>query len=98
MPTALEFSEETGRAYVTRQDVNLVYVLDPVGLTVVDTVTTDSAGASAAALSPDGSRLYVTNLAIDTVSVIATSSNEVVDTIDVAPTPPLRARPRAVAV
>jgi YVTN family beta-propeller protein len=98
MPTSIEFSAGTGRAYVTRQDVNLVYVLDPVGLTIADTVTVESAGSSAAALSPDGSRLYVTNLAIDSVSVISTSSNEVVDTIDVGPEPPLRARPRAVVV
>jgi YVTN family beta-propeller protein len=103
MPTALEFSPATGRAYVTRQDVNLVYVLDPVALTVVDTVTIDSgsspgAASSAAALSPNGARLYVTNLAIDTVSVIDTGSNAVVDTIDVRPPAPLRARPRAVTV
>src|SRR5262245_6248972 len=103
MPTALEFNAANARVYVTRQDVNLVYVLDPVAKTVVDTVTIDSgsapaAASSAAALSPNGATLYVANLASDSLSVINTSTNELADTIDLAPPTPRRARPRAVAV
>jgi YVTN family beta-propeller protein len=103
MPTALEYSPATGRAYVSRQDVNLLYVLDPVAKTVVDNVTIDSgsapaAASAAAALSPNGATLYVANLASDSLSVINTSTNELADTIDLAPPAPGRARPRAVAV
>ncbi len=97
MPTALAFSAGATRLYVTRQDVNLAYVLDPVARTVIDTVTIDSgsspvAASAAAALSPNGASLYVANLAADSVSMIATSSNEVVDTISVGN------GPRAVAL
>jgi YVTN family beta-propeller protein len=96
MPTSIEFSASSGRVYVTRQDVKLVYVIDPVAETVVDSVTIDSgsapnAASAASAVSPNGATLYVANLAADSVSVIATSSNELVDTI------PVGDQPRAVA-
>jgi len=102
MPTALEVKADASRAYVTRQDVNLVYVLDPVGGTVVDTVTIDSgalpaAASAAAALAPNGATLYVANLATDSLSVIDTATNDLVDTVDVS-APGMRTRPRAVAV
>jgi YVTN family beta-propeller protein len=96
MPTALEFLASNGRVYVTRQDVKLVYVLDPIAKTVVDTAPIDSgsaanAASAAAALSPDGSKLYVANLAADSVSVISTATNDLADTITVGN------QPRAVA-
>jgi YVTN family beta-propeller protein len=96
MPTSLRVSADGTRAYVTRQDVNLVYVLDPVAKTVVDTATIDSgssptAASSAAALSPDGASLYVANLASKSVSVISTATNDLIDTVGVGN------RPRAVA-
>ena len=102
MATALEVTGDGSRAYVTRQDVNLVYVLDPVAGTMIDTVTIDSgtapaAASAAAALSPDGATLYVANLATDSVSVITTANNELVDTVDVS-VQNMRTRPRAVAV
>src|SRR5215470_17072727 len=102
MATALEVTGDGSRAYVTRQDVNLVYVLDPVAGTMIDTVTIDSgtapaAASAAAALSPDGATLYVANLATDSVSVISTANNELVDTVDVS-VQNMRTRPRAVAV
>ena len=93
MPTALQLSDDTMRAYVTRQDVSLVHVLDAMAGAVIDSVALDSGSSpAAAALSPNSASLYVANLATDSVSVIATASDAVVDTIQVGD------RPRAVAV
>ena len=97
MPTSLQLSDGAVRGYVTRQDVKLLYVLDPIGGTVVGTVPIDSgnavvAASAASALSPDGATLYVANLAADSLSVIDTSSNHLTKTI------PVGNGPRAVAV
>jgi YVTN family beta-propeller protein len=97
MPTSLRLSDGAARGYVTRQDVNLLYVLDPIGSTVAGTVPIDSGSASvaasaAAALSPDGATLYIANIAADSLSVIDTSSKQLTKTISVGD------GPRAVAV
>lgn len=55
---------------------------------------------SGLALSPDGTRLYVANATSDTVSVIDTSADAVVGTVDLSPYPgaPMGSMPNAVAV
>jgi YVTN family beta-propeller protein len=55
---------------------------------------------SAMALSPDGSTLYVCNSTSDSISVISTATNTVVDTIPVQPysEAPLGTEPNAIAV
>jgi YVTN family beta-propeller protein len=68
--------------------VNLSYtagtvsVIETDGSTVTDTIPVGRL-AVGTAISPDGSTLYVTNLADDTVSVIDTVTNEVTDTVAV---------------
>jgi len=92
-PTALELTASTTSGYVTRQDASVVYVIDPLARRVVGTVPYPAQSSpAAAALSPDGAKLYVANLAMDSVAVIDTASMAVVDSIDVG------GQPRAVAV
>jgi len=73
-------------AYVALQDINAVAVIDTVRNEVASTIAVDTEPAQVAA-SPDGSRIYVTNLGSDTVSVIATASGTVVATIAVGGRP-----------
>src|SRR5213594_5011264 len=56
--------------------------------------------ASGLALSPDRKRLYVANATSDTVSVVDTSTNAVVGTVDLSPYPgaPMGSMPNALAV
>lgn len=54
--------------------------------TVVDTIVVDSesTSSSTAVLSPDGSRLYIADADANTVSVVDTSSREIVGTVSVS--------------
>jgi len=55
---------------------------------------------SAMVLSPDGTRLYVTNSESDSISIVSTTTNTVTGTIDVRPfgSAPLGSMPNAIAV
>ena len=89
---ALALTKDATRAYVARfETTGTVEVRDPVTGSAIATVPVGSK-PSALALHPDDSKLYVANLASNSVSVIATDSNQVVDTIEVG------GRPRALAV
>src|SRR5438132_5602524 len=71
-------------AYVTNASSNNVSVIDTASNTVVATVRVGS-GPSGVAITPDGTRAYVTNGTNvgNTVSVIDTASNTVVATVGV---------------
>jgi len=84
-------SRDGTRVYVShefsgQQLGNTVSVIDSATNTVIDTITV-GAKPSAMAVSPDGSRLYVTNSGDDTVSVVDTATNSVVATIPVGAVP-----------
>jgi YVTN family beta-propeller protein len=74
------------RVYVTNAHdggLHLVSVIDTASKQVVATVAGVGYGPLAIAITPDGNYAYVTNLGSNTISVIATASNMVVDTIPV---------------
>lgn len=77
------------RSYVAHPE-GLVTVLDTQTNAVVDTITvcTDfSCSPLIPAVTPNGARVYVTNISQNTVSVIDTLTNTVVDTITVGQSP-----------
>jgi YVTN family beta-propeller protein len=69
-------------AYVTNRGSNSVSVIDTASNTVVATIPV-GAFPEGVAITPDGTRAYVTNES-NTVSVIDTATNTVVATIPVA--------------
>jgi YVTN family beta-propeller protein len=70
-------------AYVTNADDNTVSVIDTLTNTVIDTIPVGN-GPLGIAITPDGTRAYVTNFFFgNTVSVIDTLTNTVIDTIPV---------------
>ena len=82
-------TEAQTRSYVASPS-GTITVLDTETNAVVDTITvcTDfSCSPLIPAATPNGARLYVTNISHDTVSVIDTLSNTVIDTITVGQAP-----------
>lgn len=65
---------------------NTVSVIDTSLDKLIKTIIVGN-GAASAAINPDGTRVYVTNIADDTVSVIRTATNKVIDTIPVGDGP-----------
>src|SRR3972149_2533348 len=89
-PSRIAITPDGSKAYVTNSGTdnepgNTVSVIDiptnQVSQIIVGLVPTNIA------ITPDGSKVYVVNSGSDTVSVIDTSSNEVIDMIEVGPTP-----------
>jgi len=92
------------------EPVDFIYATQPHSdtVSVINTVTADVETIPVGdqplgiALTPDGGRALVTNFLSGTVSVIDTSSNQVVDTVNLSHNPdlanPYVARPTAVAV
>jgi YVTN family beta-propeller protein len=93
-PQFIAFSRDGTRAYVSVWDkpaseggtIADVVVLDTTSNTVVQTIPVDTR-PFLAAVSPDGSLIYVPNHDTDQVSVIDAETFEVVTAIDVAPNP-----------
>jgi len=87
------------KLYVSEWNGGGVTVIDAVQARVVQRISTGG-HASGLAVSRDGGRLYVANATSDTVSVIDTSADRVVGTVDLSPYPgaPLGSMPNAVAV
>ncbi|WP_312098643.1 YncE family protein [Niallia sp.] len=78
-------------AYVANQGTenkpsNSVSVVDLASKTVIATIETGK-GSHGVVTSSDGKRLYVTNMYEDTVSIIDTEQNKVIDTINVGEIP-----------
>jgi YVTN family beta-propeller protein len=71
-----------------------VVTLNPFSFRVTRTIAV-GAEPSAVALSPNGTRLYVANSSSNTLSVINTANNRVIDTIDLSP---FGTAPRAIGV
>lgn len=88
IPTGLTISPDSNTLYV--RNASTVSVIDTNTNTVTATVTVALAGSSGfadGAVSPDGTRLYVTNPDANTVSVLNTSTNTVVATVNVGSGP-----------
>jgi YVTN family beta-propeller protein/VCBS repeat-containing protein len=87
-PWGLAVSPDGTRVYVTSRTTNTVAVIDTATNTLIDTdpgtagVTPITVGGQPldAAVSPDGTRLYVANWSDGTVSVIDTAAYGVIDT------------------
>jgi len=83
-PTGLTVSPDSTKLFV--RNASTVSVIDTNTNTVTATVTVGLAGTSGfsdVALTPDGTRLYVTNPDANTVPVLNTSTNTVVATVNV---------------
>ncbi len=76
--------KNTPVAYVTNHDDDSVSVVDKDGETTISNV---GDGPTGVAVTPAGDYVYVANTFSDTVSVIDTAENEVVDTISVGDEP-----------
>ncbi|MBN1238126.1 MAG: YncE family protein, partial [Gammaproteobacteria bacterium] len=94
-PVAVAFTPDGAFAYVANQWESSVSVVDTATLDIVATVRVGFLPSSIA-MAPDGTFAYVANLgpgglgapgAVDTVSVIDTSTNTVEAVIDVSPIP-----------
>lgn len=86
---AINTTQAQTRAYVAHPE-GLVTVIDTDTSTVVATITVCSdftCSPTIPVVTPDGTRVYVTNNSHDTVSVIDTLTNTVVDTIIVGQSP-----------
>ena len=87
-PSGVAVTPNGRRVYVTNSGANTVAVIDAATNALVDT-DPDAAGVNpiqvgidpnGVAVTPDGQRVYVANAGSDTVSVIATATNSLVDT------------------
>src|SRR5439155_12582376 len=87
------------RLYVSEWNAGGVSVVDTREAKLVQRIPTGG-HASGLVLSADRARLYVANATSDTVSVIATATNQVVGTVDLSPYPdaPMGSMPNALAV
>jgi uncharacterized protein (TIGR03437 family) len=83
-PSGIVITPDGTQAYVTKDNANTVAVIATASNTVTATVPVGAA-PSGLAITPDGTRVYVANVGVGTgvVSVISTSSNSVVDTVNV---------------
>lgn len=94
-PVAVALNPAGTDAYVVDGGSNQVSVIDTAATTVAATIPLNSfplgGYPSGAAVSPDGSRLYVTNSYTGgnngTVSIIDTAGNAIVSTVTVGPSP-----------
>jgi YVTN family beta-propeller protein len=90
-PTSVVLSHDGARVYVAHQLLNTqpshtVSVLDTATYAVLDLLTVGN-GPMGMAVSPDGSRLYVTNSDDNTLSVVATADLGVIATVPVGTVP-----------
>ncbi len=88
-PYTVTLSKDGSTAYVSNWAINAVSVINTVyGSATYGTVTgtiTVGTHPSAMELNPNRNELYVTNSDNDTISVINTTTNQVIRTIDVSP-------------
>ncbi|GJM09766.1 MAG: hypothetical protein DHS20C11_20420 [Lysobacteraceae bacterium] len=84
-PFLLALSADGNKAYVANWDDNTVSIIDTSTRTEIGTISEGFMGPYGIVVSPDGSRVYVTNNADaeGTVSVIDTTSNTVISQIPV---------------
>ena len=82
-PVAVTVSPDGGTLYVAGW-TDAVWVYDTSDHSLIDTITLSNQ-PTRMAISPDGSRLYVTMSYASAVSIIDTSNNSVVDTVSVWP-------------
>ena len=75
-PTAVAFTPDGTKAYVTNSDDGTVSVIDTTTLSVTSTVPV-GAWPAALAMTPDGTKVYVTNSDDGTVSVVDTATDTV---------------------
>ena len=87
-PTAVVASPDGQRIYIRHDpttkslsSINTVSVIETTGSTIVASIPVGTASAGDVSISPDGSRLYVTNNVDFTLSVIDTGTNTVIHTI-----------------
>ncbi|MEM7549737.1 MAG: cadherin domain-containing protein [Bacteroidota bacterium] len=73
-------------AYVPNFSDNTVSVIDPVTLSLIETIDVGQ-GPTGVAVSPDGTSVYITNQTGNSVSVINTTNNTVIATIPVGQDP-----------
>jgi YVTN family beta-propeller protein len=79
-PNGVVFTPDGATAYVTNHDANpgsVIYAIDVASRSVLKTIPTDGYPASAA-ITPDGSTLWVANRADSTITIIDTLTNTVV--------------------
>ncbi len=83
----IAITQDGNKAYLVEPDINSVEVLDTSSCTSLGSITVGGDPYSVA-ITPDGTRAYVTNRDSGSVSVISTDSDEVVETISLAPWSP----------
>ena len=84
-PTAVAVNSQYRRGYIGGN--NAVTVINTDDNTKVATIPTGGGQVYGIAVSPDGSKVYITNTTAGTVSVINPATNEIVGTIQTGPNP-----------
>lgn len=98
-PYGVLFDAHSQSVWVSVWGAGTLLRLDPAGLTILDSIRVGD-HPSAMELSPDGSRLWVTNSNLNTVSVIDVAARKVSETLTTALSPqaPPGSTPNALAV